>query len=413
MRLAERMPWVAALGGTSVTEMEILHGVLNDPAAAGHAFIYTRDPAWVSNRASGRTGDPERARERRRDRGARSGGGRRSRPGASSTPRRPEAQGTRGRPADCGNTPIQGRSESACSPTSRRWSRRSIPPTWVADALTRDAEAHRAFAAGANAWLRPAPAVADELDAFAVGGGPPLVLTGEPGAGASAIACAWLAQWRTAHPHDAIVEHHVGATADASEWSAMAVRLVARSSRDNTVSRASLPTPPADPAGRRAALFAAIVRAGSLDRRTVILVDGADLLDRCRWRARSDLAAQGSPAFGSSRGHDQRRASGRSRATPWMDGDHGPASRRGRAPRLHPRVPRVAMPRASTRIHVARLVGAASTGNALFLRTVLDELRQHGDHFTIGEVIDRYLGGEHARRAARAGARTLRARLRA
>ena len=44
------MPWVAALGGASVTEIEILHGVLNDPAAAGHAFIYTRDPAWVSTR---------------------------------------------------------------------------------------------------------------------------------------------------------------------------------------------------------------------------------------------------------------------------------------------------------------------------------------------------------------------------
>ena len=29
--LAEQLPWLAGLAGTSVTEMEILHGVLNDP----------------------------------------------------------------------------------------------------------------------------------------------------------------------------------------------------------------------------------------------------------------------------------------------------------------------------------------------------------------------------------------------
>ena len=42
-------------------------------------------------------------------------------------------------------------------------------------------------------------------------------------------------------------------------------------------------------------------------------------------------------------------------------------------------------------IHVATLLASPSTGNALYLRTVLDELRQHGDHFTIGDVIAHYL----------------------
>jgi hypothetical protein len=48
--LADRLPWLAGLRGVSVTEMEILHAVLNDPSAAGHAFFYTRDSAWVSSR---------------------------------------------------------------------------------------------------------------------------------------------------------------------------------------------------------------------------------------------------------------------------------------------------------------------------------------------------------------------------
>lgn len=33
-------------GGTSVTELEIMHGVLNDQNMAGRAFFYFRDPAW-------------------------------------------------------------------------------------------------------------------------------------------------------------------------------------------------------------------------------------------------------------------------------------------------------------------------------------------------------------------------------
>ena len=33
-------------GGKSVTELEILHGVLNNPKMAGRAFFYFRDPKW-------------------------------------------------------------------------------------------------------------------------------------------------------------------------------------------------------------------------------------------------------------------------------------------------------------------------------------------------------------------------------
>ena len=45
-------------------------------------------------------------------------------------------------------------------------------------------------------------------------------------------------------------------------------------------------------------------------------------------------------------------------------------------------------------VHIDRLANAPQTGNPLFLRTVLDELRQWGDHFTLGEVIERYLAAE-------------------
>ena len=45
-------PWLAAhLGGSSVTELEILHGVLNRSAMTGRAFFYLRDSAWSKAQA--------------------------------------------------------------------------------------------------------------------------------------------------------------------------------------------------------------------------------------------------------------------------------------------------------------------------------------------------------------------------
>ncbi len=50
-QLIEREPWLAqhCRDRTSVTELEILHGVLNDPEMQHHAFFYFRDPAYVDS----------------------------------------------------------------------------------------------------------------------------------------------------------------------------------------------------------------------------------------------------------------------------------------------------------------------------------------------------------------------------
>ena len=49
--ILDREPWLRehVQGSTSVTELEILHGVLRNPAMAAHSFFYFRDPAYVSS----------------------------------------------------------------------------------------------------------------------------------------------------------------------------------------------------------------------------------------------------------------------------------------------------------------------------------------------------------------------------
>jgi len=52
--IVEREPWLKEhQGGKSVTELEMLHGVLNNPEMAGRAFFYFRD----SNYSQGKGGD--------------------------------------------------------------------------------------------------------------------------------------------------------------------------------------------------------------------------------------------------------------------------------------------------------------------------------------------------------------------
>ncbi|MCX6647762.1 MAG: DUF4062 domain-containing protein [bacterium] len=48
--LIEREEWLKGHLEKSVTELEILHGVLNDPGMADHAYFYFRDPAWAHSR---------------------------------------------------------------------------------------------------------------------------------------------------------------------------------------------------------------------------------------------------------------------------------------------------------------------------------------------------------------------------
>lgn len=45
--LVEQEPWLIDCVGYSVTELEILHGVLNNPDMANHALFYFRDPKFV------------------------------------------------------------------------------------------------------------------------------------------------------------------------------------------------------------------------------------------------------------------------------------------------------------------------------------------------------------------------------
>lgn len=50
--LKEEQPWIKELHGKSVTELEILHGVLNNPEMADRSFFFFRDAAYAIGKGS-------------------------------------------------------------------------------------------------------------------------------------------------------------------------------------------------------------------------------------------------------------------------------------------------------------------------------------------------------------------------
>src|SRR3954468_16057276 len=201
--LAEQMGWLSTETGKSVTELEILHGVLNDPEAAGHAYFYLRDPAWVQSlpeaeRLDYLDEDPA-LHEKLADLKARIR--------ASEHPVKDYAD-----PIALGELVI-----ADLTALIEGLFPDATPPA----PLDREAAAHAAYAASRFADHIGRPALTAQLDAFAVAATGPLMVTGETGAGASALVANWGDAWRTAHADDVVIEHYVGADSAAADWRAL------------------------------------------------------------------------------------------------------------------------------------------------------------------------------------------------
>jgi tetratricopeptide (TPR) repeat protein len=225
-QLVEEEPWLGGHTGHSVTELEILHGVLNNPAMAGHALFYFRDPTFIDTLPAeqqseylerptaediatlGRHKAEHRAGERKAKLEALKDQIR-----AGKLPLR-ENYPT---PRALGEMVLRDVSEivNAVYPADQR-----------PDPLDRAAAEHEAFASSRARVYIGRQAYFDRLDAHAQGDGPPLVVLGESGLGKSALLANWAIRYRMAHPDTVLVQHFIGATPDSADWAAMLRRVL-------------------------------------------------------------------------------------------------------------------------------------------------------------------------------------------
>ena len=370
--LAAELGWLADATGRSVTEMEILHGVLNDRDSAGHAYFYLRDPAWVDalpahERATYVEETPEGA--------------------ALLEDLKTRVRGS-GHPVRDYTDPVVMGEQVLADLTALV--DRLYPDATPPDPLDRAAGEHNAFAAGRFTGFVERTALTGRLEQHADGDGPPLLVTGESGTGASALVANWARARRAANPGQVVVEHYVAASSAAADWRAMVGRLVGELARGHGL---ELPVPdqvPQEPSAVRALLNQALHAAAATGRTTVLVVDGVDRLTDedgapdLLWLP-SAVPSQVRIVLTSGLGRPLATAQHRD----WPTLDVPPLDEAERRTVIATFLARYS--KGLDEVHVAPLVAAPLTGNPLYLRTVLDKLRQHGDHFTLGRLIDQLL----------------------
>lgn len=395
--LARREPWLRERAQRSVTELEILHGVLNDPQMAACAFFYFRDPSWVDrlpqeSRAAcreealpdeiDRLGNNEaeaRAARRRAQLAAL-----KQRIRASGLPLREDYAD----PKELGALVREDLTRTIDA---------FFPPDDAPDPLTAAADEHRRFGATRRESAVARPELLARLDRHASGAGPPLVLVGPSGSGKTTLLAMWATAFRQANPGRIVIDLYAGATPETADWESLA-RLLAgelmwsgelqdrvRAAGDDIPRFDVRDILPRTPDGLRHFVSSTLQTATA--RTTVIVLDGLDVLSSpagvpLDWLpealpARLVVSAAPGPAAAelTRRGWEvveipQLGEQERRRFVTEGLARHGKALESRR---------------------IEKIACAPATSQPLFLGALIEELRVHGEYETLDAVIDRYL----------------------
>jgi tetratricopeptide (TPR) repeat protein len=211
--ILQEQPWLEEhRGGKSVTELEILHGVLNDPTMAGRAFFYFRDPKYSLAQGGAYLGESieeEAKLNELKDRIRQSG------------------------------FPVVEKYQNPAALAERvradLWKLidEAFPLEEVPDALTMERRRHEAYGAsrlgiylGGRKYFRKLDRAIHKTLGFK-----PVLITGESGGGKSALVANWMQAHAVAHPKTLTFVHHLGAGADAADPLKLVTRLLREISR--------------------------------------------------------------------------------------------------------------------------------------------------------------------------------------
>jgi len=383
--LIEREPWLVEHLQQSVTELEILHGVLNNPGMADHAFFYFRDRGYVESQPIdnqpdflelathediAKYGEQEavrRAEERKRKLVAL-----KSRIRQKSFPVREDYRNSQ----DLGEMVLADMN----AVIEHLYPKGSEPVS-----LDRDALEHEAFAQSRAKVYIGRKAYYDSLDEHARDDGPPLIVLGESGSGKSALLANWALRYRKSHPEELLLMHFIGATPYSTDWAAMVRRIMSEFARQFGI---ELEIPDRPDALRSA--FANWLHMAAARGRVVLVLDGVNQLEdrdsalELVWlppeipsnirlivsalpgRALDDLEKRGWPTI----------------KVQLLEADE----RKQLIPTY--------LSQYSKGLSTARIERIAATGqtaNPLYLRALLDELRVFGVHEKLDDRLEHYL----------------------
>ena len=390
--LLDQEKWLGDDLGRSITELEILQGVLNDPAMADRCLFYFRSPEYVATLDPGDyreapTGEElERYGQVEAERRAQE---RRSR--LDSLKGRIKAGKFRLRedypnPKAFGELVLEDMTGIITA---------LYPRTAAIDPLDRETAEHEAYAVGLIPLeTRPGQrwgvyvsrqTYLDRLDSHARDDGPPLAVLGESGSGKTALLAYWAIQYRQTHPDDMVLMHFVGATPDSTQVAPMLMRIMGELKR-----HFALPTEvPTDPAWIRQS-FPGWLEAAASKGRVVLVIDGLNHLEGDR----DSLALSWLPRqvpenvrliLSTSSGELQEELARRN--YPTLDVE--PLEKADRKQLIRQYLAQYSKTLDDGVVEV--IASSPRSSNPLFLRLLLAELRLYGDHDTLRQRVDGYL----------------------
>jgi nephrocystin-3 len=201
--------WIEGYRDRSVTELEILYGVLENKAMESRAFFYFRDPSYLErlpedqlDRYVSKSAEDKLKLEKLKDRIRASG--------------YPLFEGYKG-PEALAELVIN----DLWDAIDKRFPGHSTP-----DPLEIEAADHKSFARSRALVYIGRKEYFDRLDKHIDGDGQPLVLTGESGCGKSALLANWAMDYEKRHPGKFMFLHFTGSTRQSSDYSSIISRLM-------------------------------------------------------------------------------------------------------------------------------------------------------------------------------------------
>jgi len=370
-RVRDSYPAIAAASGCSVTELEIIHGVLASSATA-EAFFFERDAAWIwslpAEEAAAAAAESRKARARQAE-----------------LKKRIRASGAR--VTSYASPEVLGHAVEAVLAEALD---ARFPNIDAADPFVQDARLHQAYARERVGLHVGAERYVETLDRWlADAAAPPMLIVGASGGGKSTLIANWLHRLKSARSHLLIFDHYLGASPDSADPILLMRRLWEFLNRAEGES-VELPTGTPNLMTVSEGLWRRLAQAGAFAKRNgthiLIALDGLDKLaqeQNLRWipaappRVKMLVSSLEGAASDAARGRDWSALA----VEPLTESERRAFVNRT----LEAWGKRLSADRAE------RILAHALAGTPLFLRTVLDELRFSATEARLDWQLDLYL----------------------
>jgi AAA ATPase-like protein len=259
------------------------------------------------------------------------------------------------------------------------------PPSDTPDVLDRGPADHAAFASSRSRIYIGRSYDMNQLDTHAHGQGPPLIILGESGVGKSALLANWALRYSRSHPNELVLMHFIGASPYSVEWENTVRRLISELNR-----RLNLEIEIPDEPDLLGTAFARALSMAGTKRRVVVMIDGLDQLsDRTgaqvmTWLPKT-VPANICLLISTFPGHCLDELTRRS----WPTLCVTPLTEDERRQFIADYLKQYGKQLGSDLVN--RIAQHFATGNPLYLRALLEELRLYGSHHTLAVRIDHYL----------------------